>query len=155
MTAVAPAPLFVVVEDGHEYLERFQRFLGTDFRFVRAAGLDATRAALANASASALLFDLDFRRLPPEALVDESGRPATPPSKGERARLTEVQGILILRALRAGAVTLPALLFADIADAEQVRFLERTLAPLTVLSSSAGLPQIRDHLRRLGARPGV
>jgi hypothetical protein len=156
-------PLYAVIEDGVEYLERFRRFLGSEFRFERGSDLDTALAlatgraaaeAVAPAGAAAeiprgLLFDLDFRRIPAEALVDEGGRAGQARSGGERQRLAEVQGILILRALRAGGVRLPALLFADLGDREQAPFLESSLAPLVVLPSSVGLPEIREHLRRM------
>src|SRR5581483_12222103 len=101
---------FVVCEDGAEYTERFRRFLGSQFRFVR-AGHFAEALALAD-GAVALLLDLDFRRTQPALLVDERGE------SGARST-ADVQGILILRALRARGVTLPALLFADLDDAER------------------------------------
>ena len=65
-----------------------------------------------------------------------------------------MQGILILRALRAAGVTLPALLFADIDDDNQAHFLERTHAPLTVVSSATALPQIAQLLNDM-AKAGV
>jgi hypothetical protein len=133
-------PRFVVCEDGAEYRDRFQRFLGGSFEFLAAPDYAAARAAAAGADG--LLLDLDFRRTPPERLVAEGGPAPSPLSAGERRRLAESQGILILRLLRAGGLALPALLFADFDDGEQARFLERTLAPLTIVPSRAGLREI-------------
>jgi len=133
-------PRFVVCEDGAEYLDRFQRFLAGTFDFVPAPDYAAARAAAA--SADGLLLDLDFRRTPPGRLVGDGGPAPSPLSDGERRRLAEAQGIWILRLLRAQGVALPALLFADFADAGQAPFLEATLAPLTVVSSRAGLREI-------------
>jgi hypothetical protein len=147
---------FVVCEDGAEYIERFRRFLGEDFTFVPAHDLDATLAALAAGEAPAgLLLDLDFRRTPPARLVDERGRASagTPIDEGTRRRLAASQGIFILRALRSRGVSLPAVLFADLADAEQAGFLERTLAPLAVASSSTGLREVAALLARLVGAP--
>ena len=131
---------FVVCEDGAEYTERFSRFLGSQFRFVR-AGHFAEALALAD-GAVALLLDLDFRRTQPALLVDERGE------SGARST-ADVQGILILRALRARGVTLPALLFADLDDAERAARLERELSPLRVVPASVGLPRIAQLLREL------
>ncbi len=136
---------FVVCEDGNEYTERFRRFLGAEFQFAR-AGHFAEALALA-LGASGLLLDLDFRRTPPALLVDETGRPG-PKSAAE------VQGILVLRALRSRGVKLPALLFADLDDAERARRLQRELAPLQIVSSSEGLPRIAERLRQISA-PGA
>ena len=138
-------PRFVVCEDGHEYTERFARLLGGSFRFERAGHYAQVRAAvLSEPDPAGILLDLDFRRAPAETLIDESGAGSPDGIWPEetRRRLAEVQGILILRALRVAGVTLPALLFADIDDISQVRFLERTHAPLTIVSSRTALPEI-------------
>jgi hypothetical protein len=139
----------LVCEDGTEYLDRFQRFLGEAFEFLAAPDFAAALAAAPGADG--LLLDLDFRRTPPERLVDEQGPAPAGLDAGSRRRLAETQGILILRQLRARGVMLPALLFADVDDAEQARFLERTLAPLTLASSRAGIVEVAALMRlRLG-----
>jgi len=164
MTSAVRPPCFVVCEDGAEYIERFRRFLGASFAFVPAhdlgGALDALEVAAREdgAAASGLLLDLDFRRTPPDRLVDESGRALAGDEahvdEGLRRRLTESQGIFILRALRARGVGLPAVLFADLADAEQAGFLERTLAPLVVASSRTGLGEVAALLGRLASPSG-
>jgi hypothetical protein len=142
-------PRFVVCEDGHEYTERFARLLGGSFTFKR-AGHFVEALSAASSETAGLLLDLDFRRAAPERLVDEGGA-SSPHALPEetRRRLAEVQGIFILRALRAAGVTLPALLFADIEDQGQVTYLERTLTPLTIVSSRTGLPEIARLLTQL------
>jgi hypothetical protein len=157
MSAPAPAaglPTFVVCEDGAEYTQRFGRMLGGSFRFVRAGCYDEARALLEDAAApvAGLLLDLDFRRTPPAQLVDEAGV-RRPDGRGEeeRRRLSGMQGILVLRALRAAGARLPALLFADLDDAGQIRHLEASLAPLEVVASRVGLA---DIARRLAALAG-
>jgi hypothetical protein len=143
----ARRPRFVVCEDGTEYVERFRRFLGEAFEFISAG--DHASALAASAGADGLLFDLDFRRTPPGRLVDERGAAvAAALDDGTRRRLAESQGILILRALRAAGVALPAILFADLDDAEQARILERSLAPLAIASSRTGLRQLAGLLRQ-------
>jgi hypothetical protein len=148
-------PRFLVCEDGHEYSERFARLLGGSFRFERAGHFAEAQAQLAaHPDTSALLLDLDFRRAPSTRLIDESGAQSGAEIWPEetRRRLAEVQGILLLRALRAGGVMLPALLFADIDDENQIRFLERVHAPLTVVSSTTALPEIARLLAALAAQ---
>jgi hypothetical protein len=140
-------PLLVVCEDGTDYTNRFSRFLGGEFNFVRAGHLAEARVVcLNNNGARALLMDLDFRRTPCEHLIDETGAPAAPP---EAPRVAAMQGILILRALRAAGNALPALLFADLPDDAQRDFLARNLAPLIVVPSGEGLPTIAARLRAL------
>jgi hypothetical protein len=147
---IARRPRFVVCEDGSEYLDRFRRFLGDAFELVPAHDFEAARAALAGADG--LLLDLDFRRTPPARLVDERGPAPATLDPGTRARLVETQGILILRQLRATGVTLPAILFADLEDPAQSRFLEKTLSPLTVASGRLGLPEIAALMRAAARR---
>jgi hypothetical protein len=142
-------PLVIVCEDGHEYLQRFSRFLGEELELVRVDDLASCQAACARGP-RALLFDLDFSRLAPERLVDETGV-AGPRSRDENRRLAQMQGILILRALRAAAVTAPALLFADLDDPARVKFLEQSLAPLSVVPSSEGMGAIAARIRALRA----
>jgi hypothetical protein len=150
VTRPAPSRVrFVVCEDGDEYLQRFRRFLGEAFEFLPARDFGA--AAAAAPAADGILLDLDFRRTRAEQLVDERGPAPAALDAGTRARLAETQGILILRRLRAGGVSLPAVLFADLDDAQRA-FLEQTLAPLTVAGSRLGITEIAALLREIGAR---
>lgn len=139
--------LWLIVEDGAEYLERFRRFGGGELRFIHASSLSAAEAAIAAESPAGLLFDLDFRRTPPAQLIDEHGASAAHLPAAEQRRLAQQQGIYILLALRKRGNALPAVLCADLDDAEQRRYLEETLAPLTIVGSSESLREILHHLR--------
>jgi hypothetical protein len=139
-------PLFLVCEDGEEYTQRFKRFLGREFRFLRVTDGHQAEAAAKCKGAHGLLLDLDFRRLAPEHLLGEDGPPSHPPSSEERTRWSAAQGILILQFLRNRGIQLPALLFADLDDHEQAAYLERTLHPLSVVSSREGLAQLSARL---------
>lgn len=143
---------FVVCEDGHEYTQRFTRLLGQGCEFVRASHLAEARRAVIDGQTAGLLLDLDFRRTPASALIDEAGSAAPARPGSESQRLATVQGILILRALRADGVALPALLFADLDDPAQATFLESSLAPLQIVPSSAALPDIARALASMAAR---
>lgn len=147
-------PLFLVCEDGDEYTQRFDRFLASAFRFRRAASGVEAMAALMQEPAVGILLDLDFRRARPETLVAESGTPATAPTAEEYARWSAAQGILILQHLRRQSITLPALLFADLDDSDQIAYLESTLAPLAVVSSREGLAQLATRLREIADGTG-
>jgi hypothetical protein len=139
-------PRWIVCEDGDEYLSRFRRFLGAEFEFVSAGHL---QEVLRHApGAAGLVLDLDFRRSEPSHLVDESGTSRMQVPQGERSRLAEVQGILILRALRSRGFGLPALLCADLDDPGRVRRLEDELRPLEIVPGSEGVIQIGARLRR-------
>ena len=139
-------PRWIVCEDGDEYLSRFRRFLGQQFEFVAAGDLQEVLRALPGAAG--LLLDLDFRRADPARLVDESGAARPRLAAGERSRLAEVQGVLILRALRSRGVDLPALLCADFDDSAQAKRLEQELAPLAVVPGNEAVASIGERLRR-------
>jgi len=146
-------PRWIVCEDGDEYLSRFRRFLGQEFEFVPAGDLQEVLRALPGAAG--LLLDLDFRRADPARLVDESGAARPRLAAGERSRLAEVQGVLILRALRGRGVALPALLCADFDDSAQAKRLEQELAPLAVVPGNEAVASIGERLRRRGRSPSA
>jgi hypothetical protein len=142
-------PTWIVCEDGTEYLERFERFLGSRFHFVPALDGAALLAALAE-GASGVILDLDFRRTPSERLVDEHGRSGLPLAQEPRRRLAAQQGILLLRLLRARGFATPVLLYADLDDAEQAAYLEQTLAPLRIVPSHEGLLATAARMKAVG-----
>lgn len=142
-------PLFLVCEDGDEYTQRFEKFLGARFRFQRVPDGRSAQQALQVGEVAGLLLDLDFRRTPPELLLCEAGVPPHAPSPDERARWSASQGILVLQYLRGQGHRVPALLFADLDDREQIAFLEGNLAPLSIVSSREGLAQIAARLQAL------
>jgi hypothetical protein len=145
-------PLFLVCEDGDEYTQRFERFLGREFRFRRVPDGQQAEVVVRTEPAAGLLLDLDFRRLGPDRLLGETGPSSHVPSAEERARWSAGQGILILQHLRAQGIGLPAWLFADLDDREQTAFLEKTLAPLCIVSSREGLAQLAARLRAACSR---
>jgi hypothetical protein len=149
---VNPRPAIVVCEDGDEYTTRFARLLGQEVELERASN-HAQASRLLLAGAVAILLDLDFRRTNPTELIDETGATNSALSDGERRRLAEIQGILILRALRSAGSMAPAILFADLDDPGRSDYLARTLAPLTILASSESLPAIARHIRALAGSP--
>lgn len=139
--------LFLVCEDGDEYTQRFERFLGREFRFRRVADGAEAEAVLRSEAASGLLLDLDFSRTPADRLWGEDGPLLQAPSGDERIRCATSQGILILQHLRRLDLRVPTLLFADLDDEGQVAYLESTLSPLKTVSSREGLAQIASRLR--------
>ena len=157
MTDATPAPghanlpLVLIAEDGDEYTARFSRLLGASFRFLRAGSFAEAVAALAAPAAQGeevrvLVLDLDFRRTSPALLVDERGLPVP---LAEAARVAAVEGILLLRALRARGLRVPALLCADLDDPEQEQRLCLELAPLEISPSTEGMPDVARRLRGL------
>jgi len=142
-------PVWIICEDGTEYLDRFERFLGSRFHFVPALDGAALLAALAQ-TARGVILDLDFRRTPSDRLVDEYGRTGLAAPQEQRRQLASQQGILLLRLLRARGFATPVLLYADLDDADQGAYLERTLAPLSIVPSHEGLLETAARMEAIG-----
>jgi hypothetical protein len=143
-----PHPVIVVCEDGDEYTTRFARLLGDEIEFKRAPSA-AEALRWLRGGALGILLDLDFRRSNSADLVDEAGATHATLADGERRRLAEIQGILILRTLRAAGITASAVLFADLDESSRADYLAATLAPLIILPSSESLPNVAKHIRAL------
>lgn len=140
---------FVVCEDGNEYLERFERFLSTDYEFVQARCLTELLSRLSDAeTTTAILLDLDFRRTDVSLLVDGEGHPLADASLEERKRLVKSQGIAILACLRRAHTTTRVLLFADLPEAQSA-FIEQRFAPLTIVPSHVSMRELQVELEAL------
>jgi CheY-like chemotaxis protein len=141
----------LVVEDGHEYIENLQRFLGDGFDFTRAGDGEAALAALAGGAWDVIYLDMRFDRAP-RLLGDLATLAARFAGDGGRAQrfLEDNQGTYILAAIREAGVRTPALFSYDF-DGEPRRFanLQRRHGPLAYLSDTAGPAEIRRALQEL------
>jgi hypothetical protein len=145
-------PQFIVCEDGREYLERFERFLGTGFEFIPAGDYATLLAQVRqNRYVSGILLDLDFRRTEPSQLVNEHGQPLGQQSQEALAMYVANQGLFILASLRERGIQLKVLLFADLDDMQQCEYLKRTFAPLELVPSHLGMLELKNRLMNLGA----
>jgi hypothetical protein len=150
----APSPTWIVCEDGHEYTERFRRFL-QGFSFARAASAGDLWRALQGADVTGVLLDLDFRRTPSPLLIDERGDTSPARTTAETRRLAAAQGLFILRALRARGVHLPVILHADLPRG-QAAHLVASAGPLRIAGSETGIADLASWLREMHAgRAGV
>ena len=140
-------PLWIVCEDGSEYIERYARFLDGEFAFAAAGDAAEVMSVAGERKPGGVILDLDFRRTPPERLVDEEGRTRDALPEAERRRLAASQGLLILRALRARGLATPVILCADLDDAEQIAWLTETYAPLAIVPSHEGLVETAARMR--------
>jgi hypothetical protein len=144
-------PRFLVCEDGDEYLERFNRFLGQEFRFIQSRDFETLNNHLElYQPIAAILLDLDFRRTNLRQLVDESGEKVANVTREQLARFVSHQGVAILAAIRKRGIQTRVLLFADVDDPKQREYLERTFAPLELISSHVGLRELECRLAQLG-----
>jgi hypothetical protein len=147
MTEQAPKPLFLVCEDGTEYLERFERYLSDALAFDACPDFATLVARLTTErDVRGILLDLDFRRTKPDALVDEYGATVSTQHPANIVQCASHQGLCIVSALRRRGLREPVLLFADIDDAGQREFLTRQFAPLELVPSHVGLSELRSRL---------
>lgn len=141
-------PTILVAEDGDEYTTNLDRFLGGEFRFVRAGDGDAALAAVAEEGFDAVFLDMRFDRA--QRLLGDLGALVRRFSGDEdRARrfLEDNQGTYVLAALRAAGCVLPVIFSYDF-DGEPRRFanLSRRHGPLTYLNDTAGPAEMRSAL---------
>ena len=141
-------PTILVAEDGDEYTTNLDRFLGEEFRFVRAGDGEAALAAVAEGSIDAVFLDMRFDRA--ERLLGDLAALVRRFSGDEdRARrfLEDNQGTYVLAALRAAGCVLPVIFSYDF-DGEPRRFanLSRRHGPLAYLNDTAGPAEMRAAL---------
>ncbi len=140
-------PAVLLVEDGHEYINAYARFLGDMATFVRAGDGHEALTMLAQTVFDCVVLDMRFDRaeclLGDEAsLTQRFGCPA----RAHRF-LEDNQGSYILAALREAGHRVPVVLSYDF-GAEPRRFanLSKRYAPLAYLDDAAGPAEIRAAL---------
>ena len=117
--------LVLVVEDGSEYVEGFERLAsarGLGIAFSRARDLESARAALAPHGPDALFLDVVFDRTPEDRLVGDA-EALVARFGGDRARavrhLATHQGFYVLDALAPLLPRIPVVLAYDFAAEPQ------------------------------------
>jgi CheY-like chemotaxis protein len=144
----------LVIEDGTEYLESYERFLPEGFTFHRAgSGVEALALLRSEAPFDAIVLDMRFDRAPEGELlgdVDEVAERFNGDLVQARQFLEDHQGTFILAALREAGCALPVLLSCDFST-EPRRWARLTAryAPVGYVPDEAGPTDVGDHLRRL------
>ncbi|MAY81096.1 MAG: hypothetical protein CL930_09975 [Deltaproteobacteria bacterium] len=138
----------LVVEDGHEYIETFSRFLGDDFELVRVGDGPSCMDALAAANWDLIFLDMRFDRA--ERLIgDQAALEKRFHGDAGRAKryLENHQGTYIANAIREAGYPHP-LLFSYDFDGEPQRFAHLTtrLAPISYVNDMAGPADIRSAI---------
>jgi len=143
----------LVVEDGREYTDTMQRFLGArGFTFARAGSGPEALAAVGEGH-DVIFLDMRFDRVEQRALLGDLAA-ATERCNGDpgagRRFLEDHQGTYILAALRGAGCRLPVLLSYDFSN-EVRRFerLEASYAPLDHCRDVASPEEVASRLRRL------
>jgi CheY-like chemotaxis protein len=141
----------LVVEDGHEYIETFSRFLGEDFEWVRVGDGQACLDALSASHWDLIFLDMRFDRS--ERLIgDQAELEKRFHGDAGRAKkyLENHQGTYIAHAIRDAGYKHP-LLFSYDFDGEPQRFahLAARLAPMAYVNDMAGPADIRTAILRM------
>ncbi len=146
-------PRILVVEDGHEYIEAFTRYLGEEFDFVRAGnGFDALDQLSAE-EWHAVFLDMRFDRAD-RLLGDLDALELR--FHGDRSRakrfVEDNQGTYIAAAIRSAGYVHP-LLFSYDFDSEPRRLahLRERYSPLSYIGDTAGPAEIREAIWGLWA----
>ena len=138
----------LVIEDGYEYIENLQRFMGEGFFLGRAGSGPEALERLGAKEWDVILMDMCFDRCPillgesPELLGRLGGEPGR-----VRMHLEQHQGTYILAAIRDAGHHIPVVFSYDF-DAEPRRFsnLLKRYAPVSYLDDVAGPPEFRKMM---------
>ena len=143
----------LIVEDGHEYIDRAEQFLADEFEFTR-AGTGGEALELLRESAFDLVYlDMNFNRIGAHHLLgpwDQLTARFGGDQEQSRVFLETHQGVYVLSALREAGHALPVLFSYDF-SAEPKRWvhLSDRYGPLAYLSDNEGPDEVRKALRAL------
>lgn len=143
----------LVVEDGFEYTESLERFLGEGFSWTRAGSGPEALRLLGGGGWDAVLLDMRFDRVPEQALLGDLAATADrfngDPVQA-RHFLEDHQGNFVLAAMREAGFAVPVLLSYDFeAEPRRWEHLARTFPPVDYLPDNASPAEIADRLRKL------
>ena len=143
----------LVVEDGYEYIDTLERFLGEGFSWTRAGSGPEALRLLDGGGFDAVLLDMRFDRVPEADLLGDLAATADrfngDPVQA-RHFLEDHQGNFILAALRASGVGVPVLVSYDFEEEpRRWRHLADTFGPVDYLPDNASPGDIATRLRGL------
>lgn len=147
----------LVIEDGFEYSETLQRFLGDAFEWERAGSGPQAFQQLQGEEPDVIFLDMRFDRSPQDEMLGDLEEVADrfngDPVQARRF-LEDHQGNYILAALRDRGCTIPVLWSYDF-DSEPRRWsrLQQRYAPVDYLPDNASPTEIQTRLRRLANGP--
>ena len=147
----------LVVEDGFEYLETYSRFLAQGFVWERAGSGREALPRLAGEAWDAVVLDMCFDRVPPEALLGDLPSIAdrfNGDADQARTFLETHQGLYVLEAIREAGHRLPVLLSHDFEDEPRrwSRIYQRH-QPLDYLPDNVGPAEVARRIRQLMGPP--
>ena len=143
----------LVIEDGTEYVDAYQRFLaGGELAFERAGSGVQALARLADGSpVDAIVLDMRFDRAPEGELlgdIDEVAERFNGDLVQARQFVEDHQGTYILAAIRAAGCVTPVLLSYDFTtEPRRWERLAARYAPVAFVADEAGPAEVGEALR--------
>ena len=148
----------LIIEDGFEYIELMQRFLGDRYHFTRASDFESARQHLASQSVDLVYLDLNFERLEDAQLLgdwDQLRVRFNGDAVKSRQYIARNQGLFILAALRREGVSLPVIISHDFSrEKDRWSLIEKQHKPVYYVSDNAGPTEVSALFERWGASRG-
>ena len=140
----------LIVEDGHEYIDRAEQFLSEDFEFTRAGNGEAALQLLQETPYEMVYLDMNFNRVGTQHLLgpwDELTARFGGDKEQARSFLEAHQGVYVLSAIREAGHNLPVLVSYDFSS-EPKRWihLKNRYGPIAYLSDNEGPDEVRKAL---------
>jgi len=136
----------LIIEDGFEYFELMQRFLGDRYDFIRAEHFDAANSILMRSKMDVVYLDLNFERLQGTHLVGDLER-LQARFNGDAVKSQQFvarnQGLFILDAIRREGHGLPVLMSHDFSrEKERWSRIAKRHNPVAYVADNAGPNEI-------------
>jgi len=143
----------LIVEDGHEYIDRAQQFLSSDFEFTRAGNGQQALDLLRELAFDLVYLDMNFNRIPLSQLLgpldDLVARFGGDTAQAELF-LASHQGVYVLSHLREKGHGMPVLMSYDFsAEPKRWTHLKARYGPIAYLGDNEGPDEVRKALRSL------
>lgn len=143
----------LVIEDGYEYTETLERFLGEGFSWERAGSGPRALQRLREGGVDAVFLDMRFDRVPEEELLGDVAAVAdrfNGDAVQARQFLEDHQGNYVLAALREAGIELPVLVSYDFeGEPRRWQHLAEQFGPVDYLPDNAAPGEIAERLRGL------
>ena len=148
----------LIVEDGHEYIDRAEQFLSGDFEFTRAGHGEEALQLLRESAYEMVYLDMNFNRVGAHHLLgpwDELTARFGGDKEQARSFLECHQGVYVLSAIREAGHGLPVLISYDFSsEPKRWSHLSSRYGPIAYLSDNEGPDEVRKALFALCSDPG-
>ena len=147
----------LIVEDGHEYIDRAEQFLSEDFEFTRAGNGEEALQLLRETAFEMAYLDMNFNRVGSHQLLgpwDELTARFGGDKEQARAFLEAHQGVYVLSAMRDAGHGLPVLISYDFSsEPKRWSHLKSRYGPIAYLSDNEGPDEVRKALHAMCDEP--